>query len=92
MEPSRLDGYGERTHLPRPDIVAALFDEAVKAHNRFLQVAADRDTEDEQRVDIATVHKILDLLERLGLEYGGFAGTEPVLGAAQFRALMCRSR
>jgi hypothetical protein len=60
----------------------------VKAHNRVLQAAADRDTEEEQRVDVDMAHRILQLLDRLGLEYGGFTGAVPVLAAAQFRALM----
>jgi hypothetical protein len=80
--------HGERTHLPKPDIVSALFDEAVRAHNRFLQAAADRTTEEEQRVDIATVHRILGLLGRLGLDHGGFTGSAPILSGTQFRGLL----
>jgi hypothetical protein len=69
-------------------VVSALFDQAVKAHDQVLQVGADAATEDEQKHNVAIVARILQLLERLGLEHGGFAGDRPVLTEAQYRALV----
>lgn len=85
---SWLDGHAAQTRLKRSDVVSALFDQAVKAHEQFLQVGADAATEDEQKHNVAIVARILQLLERLGLEHGGFVGDRPALTEAQYRELV----